>query len=206
MRTRRAVIAQFASSLVTAMVTNNSLSFADIPQEASNWMDQVFLLQKNRGQIGEPPVFSRFRDPIYFLLRPISWTPSSDEAKKLNAVVAPTGFVTDLASIPRVFWSLLRPDGEYAYAAILHDYMYWKQDRTRALADETFFLVMKDYGVDPTAASTIYTAVRAGGQGAWDGNTKLKAAGERRTLKQYPSDATITWEKWKAVPNVFTAD
>ena len=48
----------------------------------------------------------------------------------------PTGFVTDFASIPPIFYSVLRPDGEYAYAAVIHDYLYWTQTRPREDADE----------------------------------------------------------------------
>ena len=82
---------------------------------------------------------------------------------RLPKVTAPVGFVTDLASIPQIFWSILRPDGDYAYAAILHDYMYWQQDQTREISDETFFTVMKNFGVDASTAKVIYLAVRTGG-------------------------------------------
>jgi hypothetical protein len=34
----------------------------------------------------------------------------------------PDGFVTDLASVPRVFWSILPPDGTYERAAVVHDW------------------------------------------------------------------------------------
>ena len=64
------------------------------------------------------------RGAIWYLKKPISWRPG-DGQSRYPPVVVPTGFVTDLASIPRVFWSVLRPDGEYAYAAVIHDYLYW---------------------------------------------------------------------------------
>jgi hypothetical protein len=34
----------------------------------------------------------------------------------------PDGFVTDLASVPRIFWSFLPPDGTYEKAAVAHDW------------------------------------------------------------------------------------
>ncbi|MDI5166053.1 DUF1353 domain-containing protein, partial [Salmonella enterica subsp. enterica serovar Montevideo] len=37
---------------------------------------------------------------------------------KNDVIEVPVGFVTDLATVPRIFWSLLPPDGEYAKAAI----------------------------------------------------------------------------------------
>lgn len=54
--------------------------------------------------------FRRFSDPIYILLNPISWRPDEPDSV-IPEVVAPKGFVTDLASVPRIFWSLFRPDG-----------------------------------------------------------------------------------------------
>lgn len=41
-------------------------------------------------------------------------------------VIVPEGFITDGASIPRIFWSLagLKPDGLYRAAALVHDFFY----------------------------------------------------------------------------------
>lgn len=39
-------------------------------------------------------------------------------------IVVPVAFVTDLASIPRVFWLLLPPFGEYLFGAVVHDWLY----------------------------------------------------------------------------------
>lgn len=36
----------------------------------------------------------------------------------------PAGFVTDLASVPRVLWWLYRPDGLYRAAVVVHDRLY----------------------------------------------------------------------------------
>lgn len=41
-----------------------------------------------------------------------------------TALTAPAGMTTDFASIPRVFWPVLPPDGEYAFAAVIHDDCY----------------------------------------------------------------------------------
>lgn len=35
----------------------------------------------------------------------------------------PTGFLTDGASVPRIFWGLIPPWGKYGAAAIVHDYL-----------------------------------------------------------------------------------
>lgn len=39
-------------------------------------------------------------------------------------LAAPTGFNTDLASVPRVFWNVLPPFGRYEEAAVIHDWIY----------------------------------------------------------------------------------
>jgi hypothetical protein len=145
---------------------------------------------------------SRFKDPIYFLTKPIAWVPNSDQTQ-YQAVRVPVGFVTDFTSVPRAFWSFLRPDGEYTYPAIVHDYMYWMQDQPRNVADEILRLGMQDFRIDPLTISTIYQAVRIGGGSAWEANTASKARGEKRVLKAFPDDPIITWETWKARPDVF---
>jgi hypothetical protein len=163
----------------------------------SRWMEVASR------QPGASLYLSRFRDPIYFLLREISWSPNPDQASSFQSVLVPKGFVTDLASIPRVFWSLLRPDGEYAYSAIIHDYMYWMQNTSRETSDQVFRLGMQDFDIDSATVLTIYEAVRLGGKAAWEENKRLREAGERRILKEFPKDPRILWNDWKERPGVF---
>jgi hypothetical protein len=139
---------------------------------------------------------------MYFLNAPISWTPNPGQ-EEYAAVTVPTGFVTDLTSIPRIFWSLLRPDGEYAYAAVVHDYLYWTQTRSREEADQILKLAMEDFEIDALTVGGIYRAVRAGGQVAWNGNAEKKAQGEQRILTRFPQDPRTRWEDWKQRPGVF---
>jgi hypothetical protein len=146
---------------------------------------------------------SRFREPMYFLTRQIGWKPNDNQTKKLEAVEVPVGFVTDFASIPQVFWSILRPDGEYTYPAIIHDYLYWTQTRPREEADEIFRFGMQDFEIPAWKVNTIYQAVRAAGGVAWDGNARLKGQGEKRVLKVFPEDPRTRWRDWKARPDVF---
>jgi Protein of unknown function (DUF1353) len=140
---------------------------------------------------------SRFKEPIYFLLKPITWVPEPQQ-RGYSQVTAPQGFVTDFASIPRVFWSALRPDGDYTYPAIIHDYLYWTQRTTREEADQILRFGMEDFGIDSLTIRTIYNAVRVGGSGAWADNARAKQTGERRVLRDFPSDPTISWSEWKS--------
>lgn len=144
----------------------------------------------------------RFKDPIYFLTKPISWKPNANQ-EQVSEVSVPKGFVTDFASIPRAFWSLLRPDGDYTYPAIIHDFLYWNQGTTRAIADTIFRLAMEDFGINAVTIAAIYNAVRLGGESAWTDNAFKKGRGERRILKRFPEDPRITWDQWNKETDVF---
>jgi hypothetical protein len=119
------------------------------------WINAV--MDTARGQPGARLELSRFKDPMWFLLRPIGWTPGPSDPVTTGRIEVPIGFVTDLASVPPIFFSLLRPDGEYAYPAILHDYLYWVQRTSRDEADTVFKVAMQDFGVEPFKIATIYT-------------------------------------------------
>lgn len=171
---------------------------------ASQWMDKWIERWRSAGRDVEGMLYlGRFADPFYFLTKPIAWKPNADQRSKLPKVAVPVGFVTDFASIPRAFWSLLRPDGDYAYAAVIHDYLYWNQALPRDQSDLIFKFAMQDFKVGAAEVATIYAGVRAGGSGPWKENAKLKAGGVRRVLKTPPKDPTIKWVDYKKRADVF---
>ena len=77
-------------------------------------------------------------------------------------VVVPSGFDTDLASIPRVLWSFLAPThSSYIAASILHDYLYaCTTELTRYQVDSVFYNAMRDNKVPVSTALKMYYAVR----------------------------------------------
>ncbi len=133
----------------------------------------------------------------------ISWGPNTDSDSIKIEVTVPEGFVTDLASIPSAFWSIRRPEGRHAFAAVVHDFLYWTQTKTREEADNIFKQAMLDSRVGKKEAESLYQAVRFFGQSAWENNKELKKNGERRFLKKFPTDYTVSWNDWKKVPDVF---
>jgi hypothetical protein len=200
---RRALLG-ISVSISFGLLGSSSGAFAQTaPTETvitkEQWLDLAFHAKS----IDSPLYMGRFKNPMYFLLEPISWTSNFVQASRIAKVTVPKGFVTDLASIPSPFYSWLRPDGEYAYAAIIHDYLYWEQHLPKDQADEVLKAAMQDLKVDRLKIEVIYTAVSAAGQGAWDQNRKLKADGEKRILSKYPPTADVTWEEWKKHPDVF---
>jgi hypothetical protein len=93
-----------------------------------------------------------------------------------DSLTVPAGFVTDFASIPQVFHSLLRQNGNYLLPAVVHDYLYWKQTCTREQADQILWLGMIENKVPAYQRAPIYVAVRTAGGYAWDANTRDRAA------------------------------
>jgi hypothetical protein len=145
--------------------------------------------------------FTRFNDEICILNSPIYWKPN--QGTSLPSVEAPTGFVTDLASVPRPFFSIFRPDGRYAHAAVIHDYLYWTQATSKDVADQIFYQDMTDTGISPIQKNALYLAVSTFGEQSWKNNAILKAGGERRIVKKFPNDPRQTWSEWKMRPDVF---
>ena len=165
------------------------------------WMDQWMSAFVPHDEIGAL-FLGRFADPMYYVTSPLQWTPT-DSHGSYKPIVVPDGFVTDLASIPRAFWSFLRPDGKYAWGAVVHDWLYWEQFTDRATADEVLRDIMKDFKISSGTVDTIYYALRLGGKEAWDANAKAKAAGAKRVLAKFPTSPLTTWAEWEVTPGVF---
>lgn len=86
-------------------------------------------------------------------------------------IVVPAGYVTDFASIPRLFWRLEPPLGPAGKAAVVHDYLYSTRGLagryTRAAADGIFREAMGVLKVPAWKRSLMWAAVRVGGGGGW---------------------------------------
>ena len=79
----------------------------------------------------------------------------------------PKGFITDFASVPRCFWSLIPPMGRYGKAALLHDYLYNTKSVSRREADRIFLKTMLMMEVPKWKAYVMYVAVRVFGWLRW---------------------------------------
>jgi len=161
------------------------------------------LRRRQSGAVLQVATLTPFGDWDYYFVRggSIIWRPNPGQT--FRTVEVPEGFVCDLTSVPRAFWQAMRPEGRYAYAAVVHDYLYWMQDRSREEADRIFKFALEDSKVAPTIIAGIYSAVSLLGQSSWDRNRKLKNDGERRILKRLPADFTTSWVEWKSQPDVF---
>ncbi len=59
----------------------------------------------------------------YKLEKKISFLLSNGEVINI-----PKGFRYDLSSVPRIFWAILPPAGDFDAAALIHDYLYQNSD------------------------------------------------------------------------------
>ncbi len=151
-----------------------------------------------------PTILQAFGDMDYYcVFDKIDWTPPAQYAGKLPAVTVPKGFVTDLASVPQIFWSVLPPQGRHGHAAILHDWLYWDQCSSRKISDDVFKAAMEELNVKPMVRSAMYSSVRVFGGSYWHSDASDKAGGERRVLAKLPDSASVTWDDWRRRPGVF---
>ena len=209
---RSFAVASLAAVIPTVSILGSRSVFAQTPRpdpaatrSVDDWVAEWQERSASNKSLSGPLDLRRFQDPIYILLNPIAWRAGPGQMGGGGPVEVPAHFVTDFASVPRIFWSLFPTDGKYAYAAALHDYVYWVQDRPKAQADNVFRLAMSDLKITDRQAATLYRAVDLFGASAWEGNAKLKAAGEKRVLARLPTDPTTTWDQWKREPGVFAS-
>jgi hypothetical protein len=90
----------------------------------------------------------------YKLLMPLTW----------RTYRVPSGYITDLASIPKAFFLLDPADKAWAAPAVMHD---WLCDEARAgritmkEADALFFEALRDNGVSYVTAMAFWVFVRS---------------------------------------------
>ncbi|MBD3351722.1 MAG: DUF1353 domain-containing protein [Candidatus Lokiarchaeota archaeon] len=84
-----------------------------------------------------------------------------------DTITVSVGFVTDFASVPRIFWSIFPRWGKHGNAAVIHDYLYWSQDRSKDEADKIFLEAMVVLKVPRWKRRCMYLAVKYFGGWAW---------------------------------------
>jgi hypothetical protein len=104
----------------------------------------------------------------WVVLRDLIW-----EKDGVRAVV-PRGFITDLASQPRLSRAVLDICGPSREPAVLHDWLYCKQEDadgrpiSREFADDLFRTALRVCGAGPITRNTYWSGVRVGGWLYWD--------------------------------------
>ena len=83
-------------------------------------------------------------------------------------IEVPVGFITDGASIPKIFQNILSPWGDYGKCAVLHDFLYrYGQLGSQKASDQLLLEAMEVAGVEKWKQFVIYRALRIGGWLTW---------------------------------------
>jgi hypothetical protein len=105
-------------------------------------------------------------------------------------LIVPQGFLTDVASVPRLVWTIsgITPDGLHRAAAVVHDFLYLHQGAvppqyyqvrqqgewvnidytfTRAECDKIFARLMREAEVGKVRRRLMYLSVRVFGGPYW---------------------------------------
>ena len=86
------------------------------------------------------------------------------------------GFVTDGASIPKAFWTILSSpfEGPLVYGAMIHDGLYTKMQLPRKECDELLREMAIEQGYNKIKADLVYEAVRLFGGSHWNKDTSAE--------------------------------
>ena len=127
---------------------------------------------------------SRFTDALvvspltdgrtWILLRPFGYVGTEGSGDTVECMI---GFMTDFASIPRLFGTVLPTWGKYGNAAVIHDWLNWSKQSPRPAADQIMLEAMGVLAVPSWQRYPIYWAVRIFGRMVWVRNAWDKEAG-----------------------------
>jgi hypothetical protein len=99
---------------------------------------------------------------LYILTAPLKYqTDIKLDPEKFDdgLVVVPAGFVTDLASIPFPLNLIMRPEGPWKRAAVVHDFL-GKRMSDKKIVDMVFLEALKVDGVSLPVRTIMYHYVR----------------------------------------------
>ena len=97
-----------------------------------------------------------------------------DPSVKPFRIRIPEGFLSDGASVPRLFWRLLSPpiDPQTIAPSIVHDYLYVNGARlglTRKIVDLWYSNALSQQGYPAWKCNLTYCGIRIGGASHWLG-------------------------------------
>ena len=87
------------------------------------------------------------------------------------------GLITDGASIPKAFWSIIGCplSGKYVGSALIHDGLYGSHLLSKEESDRLFLDMMKHNGVGAIKRNLMYWAVKVGGRSAYNATSAESA-------------------------------
>ena len=187
----RTLDSAYRADLVELLATITA-STAGVPASTAR-----FPLETSTG-----PFVRAFADGANWLLQsPLLYQIGKNDT---DIVIVPRGFITDFASMPQPFKALrdLVPSTDrYGIPALVHDYLYWRQDCTREQADNIMEISLKQAGISLLERRIVREGLRQFGQASWDANKRARASGLIRTVgapyDQVPLAGTWTeYREW----------
>jgi peptidoglycan/LPS O-acetylase OafA/YrhL len=180
---------RYRESLVQLLSSLNG-TFANVPVTAARFPDET----------RSTPFVRAFADGANWMLQsPLIYQIGNNP---WAIVIVPRGFVTDFASMPqplRALRDLLPSTERYGIPALVHDYLYWRQDCTREQADDIMEIALKNADVSVLERSLVHQGLRSLGQSAWEQNRNARQSGLIRTVGA-PYDAIPlagTWPQYR---------
>lgn len=108
-----------------------------------------------------------------------------EDIEYYNGLVVPKSFITDLASIPKLFQGIIGVPEDFDEESILHDFLYSKYNDymiNRETADKIFKQSLILNGVNPLTAKLMYDGVRLGGEFHWEKKIYTEQPYEKQAL------------------------
>lgn len=96
---------------------------------------------------------------VWVVALPVTFRYVGPAGETIDGTV-PAGFQTDFASVPRFFWRVLPPTGDYGFGAVVHDWLYQSKAVSKADADLIFLTAMAALGVYQWKRYVMYYAVK----------------------------------------------
>lgn len=124
----------------------------------------------------------------WVLMEPFSYDVGHESSG--DTVHVPPKFMTDFASVPRLFWIVFPQWGKYGNAAVIHDWGYWSKERSKEKTDLLFLEGMKVLGVGAFTRNVLYLGVHVFGWFAWWSAGRRKARNESRVAFRIPEKST----------------
>ena len=97
--------------------------------------------------------------PLYITTKDFSYRFGSVK-EPVSVFLVPAGFKTDLASIPWPFKLFFPPDGPWAKAAVLHDFLCVNLGVSNIAKDAIFYEALKVLNINPVIAFCFFMSVR----------------------------------------------
>jgi len=76
-------------------------------------------------------------------------------------IIVPVDYITDFASVPRIFWAIISPIDRHAKAAVIHDYLYdYPEYYSRKEIDNIFLEGLNVLNIKPWKKHCLFYGVR----------------------------------------------